>query len=110
MQLKAESMIQKVLMKMKDSTFLIVISLVGLIIGFSAYQLIPEPQNQNAYCENIEEGIRENRSIDGPIDCFPPAGFEQNNISEVENLTELECLCEYRLNGEDKILQIRRSQ
>ena len=97
---------------MKDATFLIILSVLGLIVGFSAYQLIPQQHNssEDLYCESIEEGIRENRSISGPIDCFEPSSSFEQNDSSVENSTELECLCQYNVNGEQRTFAVRRTQ
>lgn len=97
--------------RVDDLKFLALISVIGLAVGFGSYHLIGSSDNGDNYCESIEQGIRENRTIDGPIACFePPENMERNNVSQIENLTELECLCEYNINGEKRTFAVRRSQ
>lgn len=90
--------------------FLVFMAITGLMLGIAGYSFIPAEQKGDTYCEKIEQGIRENRSIEGPLNCFAPSNFDQKNLSEVENATDLQCLCEYNLNGERRVLAIRETQ
>lgn len=95
---------------MDRRSFLALMAIAGFALGIAGYSLMPSEEGTDTYCEKIEQGIRENRSIEGPLNCFSPDEFEQNNLSEVENATELECICEYNLNGKRQVLAIRKTQ
>lgn len=98
---------------MDNSTlFLIMLGFVGLGIGLFAGTQVQEdqPGNGSNYCDGIEEQLRQNESISGAISCSEPGSFEQDNLSEIGNLSELACICEYSVKGQKEVLAIRKTQ
>ena len=94
---------------MRTETFFVLMAVLGISMGFAGYYLVGSPDgNEASYCEGIEKEVRDNRSIPGPVSCFAPEDFEQENIS-IGNATELECLCQYSINGEERVFAVRRA-
>lgn len=96
----------------KARIFFMVLAIAGLGIGLLAGSQFQEPveSGENGYCSSIEEEIRQNESITGAVSCSEPGSFEQENVSQVGNLSELACICQYSVNGREEVLAIRKTQ
>jgi hypothetical protein len=55
-------------------------------MGVSASAMM---QQDSSYCSSIEEDIRQNRSFNGSVACYPPGVLDANVSDRVEENTEL---------------------
>jgi hypothetical protein len=75
---------------MKDNYLYLAVGVLGLLMGVSASAMM---QQDSSYCSSIEEDIRQNRSFNGSVACYPPGVLDANVSDRVEENTELRCVC-----------------
>lgn len=63
----------------------------GIILGALLAGAVQ--QNDTTYCQQIEQDIRENRSFNGSIGCYPPGVLDANVSDRVEENADLKCVC-----------------
>jgi hypothetical protein len=81
--------------------------LLGLGMGFGLSHL---QMGGQTYCEGIEKQVRANQTFNGTVDCFEPGVIPVNISEEVENSTELRCVCRHSFNGQVRLLPISESK
>lgn len=77
----------------------------GLSLGLASSQTL-KTQQDTGYCENIESQVVEKRNFSGNLACFPPEIARVNLSEEVENNSELRCVCRHEHNGIEQIIPI----
>jgi hypothetical protein len=80
-------------------------SLIGLSTGFAAAQSF-QPDQDASYCERIESQVMEERNFSGNLACFSPDLVQVNLSEEVENNSELRCVCRQEYRGAEQIIPI----
>lgn len=61
-------------------------------------------------CEALEQEIRANQSFNGSLQCYPPGVIDVNLSEEIDERTELQCVCRNVYRGEERIFPVTRSQ
>lgn len=87
---------------MKDTYLVIAVAAAGLLVGVAGFQLT----QQKGYCQKLADQIRQNRTFNGTIACYPPGKIDVNVSEPVENRTELKCVCRKNFMGEISIFTI----
>jgi hypothetical protein len=100
---------------MKDSHFLAIMGVIGLLIGLGGYQLAQQPSGsdeQAQYCSRVGESLQVNGSFNGTVNCYPPGvlNVKANLSDNVENQTDLQCVCRNTYKGNENIFSIRKSR
>lgn len=83
----------------KKEYVFIVTALVGLLVGFGSSTMTDSPTTNQSYCDKIESQVMEERNISGTLACFQPGIVQVNLSEEVENNSELKCVCRHSYNG-----------
>lgn len=83
----------------KKAYLFIATAVVGLLVGFGSSTMIDSSESKQGYCDRIESQVMEQRNISGTLACFPPGIVEVNLTEEVENNSELKCVCRHSYNG-----------
>lgn len=76
--------------------------ILGLLTGFGASQIQGEE-----YCESLEQDLEENDSVEGQVACFSPDEIGQEVSGEVEDVTDLRCVCHQSHEGSERTFAIR---
>lgn len=79
--------------------------IVGLSTGMAAAQSFQSDQ-EASYCDRIESEVIEDRNFSGNLACFPPGLVQVNLSEEVENNSELRCVCRHEYRGVEQIIPI----
>lgn len=87
---------------MNDTHFLVLVAVAGLAAGLLAFQFT----TGSSYCTEIEQGIQQNKSFNGSVACYPPGVLNVNVSDEVDDRTEIRCVCRKTLNGVDQYITI----
>lgn len=87
---------------MRDIHLLAAVALAGLLVGAAAFFL----GQGDTYCEKVADDIRQNKTFNGTVSCYPPSETELNLSEAVEDRTTLRCVCEKRYMGERDIFTI----
>lgn len=74
---------------MEDWQIIAAAALAGLLVGAALYVYQPASQG---YCKSLENDIRNNKTFNGTVACFPP-GTPGINTTGISNDTELRCVC-----------------
>lgn len=75
----------------------------GLVIGLVAAQSM---ESEPGKCQQIEDEIRQGQNFSGSLACYPPGTIDVNLSEDIENRTELECVCRKINNGNVQIFPI----
>lgn len=67
-----------------------VVSALGVLTGFGAYSYLDQGPS---YCEGVENDVKQNQKFNGSIACYEPGVIEVNLSEEVEEGSELKCVC-----------------
>lgn len=94
---------------MDRNVFLALMVISGFLIGLASFH-VTQSGDQGRYCDRIADNIRSNQSFNGTISCYPPNGFSINESGEVENQTDLQCICRRGFNGNEQIFTIRKTR
>lgn len=98
---------------MKEKYFLVIMAAIGLLIGLAAVQLVQNPSadDQRQYCSRVGDSLEVNGSFNGTVNCYPPGvlDVEANLTGDVENSTDLQCVCRNSHEGDDRIFTIRKT-
>lgn len=86
---------------------LIAAAFLGLVAGISASSALTD--NTVSECEKTEDAIKQQANVSGPVACFPPGVLDVNQSEEVEEGSELECVCRRSYNGEVQIWSINKA-
>ena len=70
--------------------YLAIVGLAGLALGFFAADLT---QQDGSYCGTIEQDLKENRSFNGSIACYPPGVLDANISDRVAEGADHRCTC-----------------
>lgn len=81
-------------------------ALTGVFIGLIAAYTAVEDQRE---CRAIEDEIKIEQEFDGSVACYPPGVMEVNVSEELEDRTDLQCVCRIAYNNQMQILPIVRS-
>lgn len=73
---------------MEDWKIIAAAAITGLLVGAALYSYQPG----ESYCKNLENDIRDNKTFNGTVACYPP-GTQGINTSGISNDTELQCIC-----------------
>lgn len=91
-----------------DSKIIVLTAVIlGLLTGFMVATQQVESDN---YCESIEQGIRENQSFNGTVDCFKPGVIPVNISEEIDNRTDLKCVCRNSHQGDVQLFPVSFSE
>lgn len=88
---------------MKDAHFLVLVAVAGILVGVGGYHL---SQQGKGYCEKIEQEIRQNKTFNGAIACYPPGEVPVNVTDSIKNRTQLKCVCRQSYMGETRVFTI----
>ena len=75
---------------MNKNTLFLLIGITGLLTGFFLSGI---GQQDETYCDSIEQQIQQNRSFNGSVACYPPGVLDVNVSDRIEENTELKCVC-----------------
>lgn len=94
----------------RKKVFTVAAAVTGILLGGAvAYGInINEHQARN-YCGDVEESMEGNMS-EGFVNCFPPQGYELNLSDEVEEGSNIECVCRKKSNGILQTITLARSK
>lgn len=81
-------------------------ALVGLLVGFGSSTMIDTSEDKKSYCDRVESQVIEERNMSGTLACFPPGIVEVNLSEEVENNSDLKCVCRHSYNGVVQMIPI----
>jgi hypothetical protein len=99
---------------MKDKYFLAIMGVTGLLIGIGAVQLIDNnsTNTQDNYCSRVGDTLEKNGSFNGSVNCYPPGVLNvgSNVTEDVENQTNLQCVCRNTFEDREHIFSIRRTR
>ncbi len=88
---------------MKKEAFIVSMAIAGLLTGLVASQAL---ESEPSRCQQIEEEIRSGQNFTGSVACYPPGSMDVNISEEIENRTELECVCRKVNNGDIQLFPI----
>ncbi len=91
---------------MKREKAILIATVSGIFFGLIISSTIKNPQTE---CEKTEQTIRENSNLSGALACFPPGVIQYNATEEVDQRSELECICRRSLNGQVQLFAINRA-
>lgn len=87
-----------------------IIVLLAVVAGLSAgYGVSIYQEGGQSYCKAVEEGVRQNQSFQGTVDCFEPGVIPVNVSEDIQNRSDLECVCRHSSNGDVRLFPIFRS-
>lgn len=94
----------------RKKVFAVAAAVTGILLGGAvAYGMnIDEHQARN-YCGEVEKSMEENIS-EGFVNCFPPQGYDLNLREEVEESSNVECVCRKKSNGILQTINLARSK
>jgi hypothetical protein len=95
---------------MKRQAAIAAIALVTGVVagGVLAYSMNQEKADARSYCEVVEQGIEENMS-DGFISCYPPGVLNVSLSEDVEDKSEVECVCRKKVGETVQTLKFATS-
>lgn len=81
-----------------------------LLIGFStglaaSYMMQSDERADRAYCIEVEDGIQDSME-EGFVNCVTPDKMEANLSEEVEEGSEVRCICRRQVSGVVEVFQI----
>lgn len=79
-----------------ETKILVSAAILGLVLG-SATSELQKPKE--SYCDKTENAIRQNTSLEGAIACFEPGTVDFNLTEEVEQGSNLKCVCRRSFEG-----------
>lgn len=82
---------------MNSRVFFVSMIILGIATGLSASYI---SQTSAGKCEKVQEDIRAGQNFTGTVTCYPPGVLDVNISDQVENSTELKCVCR-KINGEE---------
>lgn len=84
--------------EINTTVIMVIAAFLGIVAGAGiAYASFnPAP----TYCEQVESQVMANQSFNGTVACFEPGEVNGSLPAEIENRTDLRCVCrkEYRGN------------
>ncbi len=81
----------------------------GLFVGLMAYTAEfngQEDEEEDLFCKNIEDQVRQEKSFNGTISCFSADRASLNLSEEVQNRTEARCFCVHSYRGMNRTFAI----
>lgn len=79
---------------------------IGLSAGLAAsYMMHADDRADRAYCMEVEEGIQDSMD-EGFVNCVTPDRMEANLTEEVEEGSEVRCICRRQISGVVEVFQI----
>ena len=78
----------------------------GLLVGVSASHMMPEKESE---CQRTEEAIVEEGNVSGAVACFPPGVLDVNQSEQIDEGSDLECVCRRSYMGNVQIWAINRA-
>ena len=89
---------------MKNSDKILILAIIsGLVVGISASVYADEGKSK---CERTEETIKQDSNLSGAIACFEPGVIDVNRSEEVQEGSQLECVCRRSYKGNIQIWAI----
>lgn len=78
-------------MKIDRKVLFVAAGIAGIVVG--ALMAGAVQQDSTSYCQQIEQDLRDNRSFNGSIGCYPPGVLDANVSDRVEENADLRCVC-----------------
>ncbi len=91
-------------MELESNVFFALVIVAGLITGIMASGMVDG--EEAGKCSKIEQDIRSSQNFTGSVSCYPPGMMDVNISEEIDNRTELECVCKKVNNGNVQIFPI----
>ena len=89
---------------MKNSDKILILAIIsGLVVGISDSVYADEGKSK---CERTEETIKQDSNLSGAIACFEPGVIDVNRSEEVQEGSQLECVCQRSYKGNIQIWAI----
>jgi len=82
----------------------------GLAVGVLLSVQSTPADSASGECEALEQEIRANQSFNGSLQCYPPGVIDVNLSEEIDERTEVQCVCRNVYRGEERVFPITRSQ
>jgi|GEM_PF-2349160 len=90
-------------LNLNRKTFLVLMMLFGVIVGlFTANALVQDEKE----CREMEDDIRSEQNFDGTVACHPPGAIDANLSQELEDRTDLKCVCRMTYHDSTRIWPI----
>ena len=91
----------------KKTGLILIISVIGLGVGFTAASDIgKQQQDEQSYCNSIESQVMEEKNVSGTLACFEPGIVKVNLSEEVRNNSELRCVCRQEYGDLERLIPI----
>lgn len=88
---------------MKQEELLLTLVALGLVIGLTASYIL---ESSSGECSRIEDNIRQGQNFTGTIACYPPGVVDVNISEEIQNQTDLKCVCRKVNDGNVQLFPI----
>jgi hypothetical protein len=82
----------------------------GLVVGVLLSVQSTPVDSVSGECEALEQEIRANQSFNGSLQCYPPGVIDVNLSEEIDERTELQCVCRNVYRGEERVFPVTRSR
>jgi hypothetical protein len=76
----------------RKTVLLVIIGLAGVLTGVVLSGALQDDDSNN-YCNSVEQQIKSNQSFNGSVACYPPGVIEANVSDDIQNRTDLRCVC-----------------
>ncbi len=82
----------------------------GLVVGVLLSVQSTPVDSVSGECEALEQEIKANQSFNGSLQCYPPGVIDVNLSEQIDQRTELQCVCRNVYRGEERVFPVTRSQ
>ncbi len=82
----------------------------GLVVGVLLSVQSTPVDSVSGECEALEQEIKANQSFNGSLQCYPPGVIDVNLSEQIDQRTELQCVCRNVYRGEERVFPVTRSR
>lgn len=82
----------------------------GLVVGVLLSVQSTPVDSVSGECEALEQEIKANQSFNGSLQCYPPGVIDLNLSEQIDQRTELQCVCRNVYRGEERVFPVTRSR
>ena len=82
----------------------------GLVVGVLLSVQSTPFDSVSGECEALEQEIKANQSFNGSLQCYPPGVIDVNLTEQIDQRTELQCVCRNVYRGEERVFPVTRSR
>jgi hypothetical protein len=82
----------------------------GLVVGVLLSVQSTPVDSVSGECEALEQEIKANQSFNGSLQCYPPGVIDVNLSAQIDQRTELQCVCRNVYRGEERVFPVTRSR